>query len=175
MFLLKEIALRGKCTSQFVTLEGRFLGCKIRKKISVRIHSRDLRFMVMVPGGENKRPDVNPETSPIGLRVSRQSDAMDKILDLRRLFFDYETPKVLGQRKPATARRNAFGARHFQSHVTFLWRGRELGGDLSPPARSSVLRSKIFILIGWLSIAKSLRPQSPRARMTRRNSERQKR
>jgi hypothetical protein len=102
------------------------------KEISVRIHSRDLRFMVMVPGGENKRPDVDPETSPIGLRVNRQSDAMDKILELRRQFLEFETPKVLGQRKRSTARRNAFGARHFQPHITVLWRGRELGSDLSP-------------------------------------------
>ena len=106
---------------------------RIRKKeISVRVHTRDLRFMVMVPGGENKRPDVDPETSPIGLRVNRQSDAMGQILEQRRQFLEYETPKVLGERKPSTSRRNAFGARHFQPHVTVLWRGKELGGDLSP-------------------------------------------
>jgi hypothetical protein len=88
--------------------------------ISVRIPTRDLRFMVMVPGGENRRPDVDPETSPIGLRVNRQSEAMDHILKLRQQLLEYETPKVLGQRKPSTARRNAFGARHFQPHVTVL-------------------------------------------------------
>jgi len=102
------------------------------REISVRIESRDLKFMVMVPGGENKRPDVDPETSPIGLRVSRQSEAMGQILGLRRQFLEYETPKVLGQRKPSTKRRNAFGARHFQPHVTVLWRGKDLGRDLSP-------------------------------------------
>jgi hypothetical protein len=102
------------------------------RDISVRIQARDLRFMVMVPGGENKRPDVSPETSPIGLRVNRQSDAMDQILELRQQFLEYETPKVLGDRKPSTARRNAFGARHFQPHITVLWRGKELGSDLSP-------------------------------------------
>jgi hypothetical protein len=83
-----------------------------------------------VPGGENKRPDVNPETSPIGLRVTRQGAAMKQILELRQRFLEYETPKVLGQRRPSTARRNAFGARHFQPHITVLWSGKELGGDL---------------------------------------------
>jgi len=102
------------------------------KDISVRIDSHDLRFMVMVPGGENKRPDVNPETSPIGLRVTRQSAAMKRILGLRQQFLEYETPNALGQRKPSTARRNAFGARHFQPHITVLWSGKELGDDLSP-------------------------------------------
>jgi hypothetical protein len=102
------------------------------KDISVRIQTRDLRFMVMVPGGENKRPDVDPETSPIGLRVNRRSEAMNQILEFRRHLSEYETSKVLGQRRPSTARRNAFGARHFQPHVTVLWRGKELGGDLSP-------------------------------------------
>jgi len=100
--------------------------------ISIRIDSRDLRFMVMVPGGENKRPDVDPESNPIGLRVTRQSAALGQILELRQQFLGYETPKVLGERKASSARRNAFGARHFQPHITVLWSGKELGDDLTP-------------------------------------------
>src|SRR5258708_4104448 len=97
------------------------------KDISVRIDSHDLRFMVMVPGGENKRPDVNPETSPIGLRVTRQSVAMKRILGLRQQFLDYETSKVLGGSRLRRVEMHFWGARHFQPHITVLWSGKELG------------------------------------------------
>ena len=76
--------------------------------------------MVMAPGGENPRPELDPSRRSVGLRLTKRNVAIPKIQALRAGFFKYETPRVLGSRPPSTAWRNAFGSRHYQPHVTLL-------------------------------------------------------
>jgi hypothetical protein len=45
--------------------------------------------------------------------------------------YPYETPDVLGLRQPSNHIRNAFGARHFQPHITLLKKGFGLDRDLT--------------------------------------------
>jgi hypothetical protein len=118
--------------------------CDYEEAIDIAIASRDLRFMVMAPGGENLRPDIDPTLNPIGARVRRDSPDMKDILALRARFYPYEGPHVLGARQPSTERRNAFGARHYQPHVTFLRRGSGIDPDLSKVA--SAFRTSITAL-----------------------------
>ncbi|WP_419932302.1 hypothetical protein [Candidatus Poriferisodalis sp.] len=87
---------------------------------TIRADVLETRFMVMAPGGENPRPELNPSRRSIGLRLTRRNAAIPKIQDLRAEFFKYETPRVLGSRAPSTAWSNAFGARHYQPHITLL-------------------------------------------------------
>lgn len=104
--------------------------------VRFQVASEDLRFMVMAPGGENPRPDVDPSASAIGLRIRRSAPIMAHILRLRARFYKYETSEVLGVRKPSDARRSAFGARHFQPHLTLLKPGCALASDLTAFGRA---------------------------------------
>lgn len=98
---------------------------------SVVIPANETRFMVMAPGGENPRPNLNPAARKVGIRVHRQSSAIPMILSLRETLLKYETPMVLGRRSPSTHRRNAFGARSFQPHMALLRAGSGVHRDLT--------------------------------------------
>ena len=86
----------------------------------IRADVSETRFMVMASGGENPRSELDPSRRSIGLRLTRRNSAIPKIQALRAEFLNYETPKVLGRRPPSTAWSNAFGARHYQPHITLL-------------------------------------------------------
>jgi hypothetical protein len=98
--------------------------------VDVAVNTQGLRFMVMAPGGENPRPDIDPSANPIGVRLQRGAPAMEDILALRRKFYSYESPRVLGRRRPSTDRRSAFGAHEYQPHIALLRRGSGLEHDL---------------------------------------------
>lgn len=51
-------------------------------------------------------------------------------MQYRNRLLEYETPDVLGSRKASDHRRNAFGARHFQPHMTLLMAGSGVCRDL---------------------------------------------
>ena len=53
-------------------------------------------------------------------------------MQLRKQMLKYETNKVLGNRKPSTNSRNAFGSRHFQPHISIIKAGSMLQNDLTP-------------------------------------------
>ena len=89
-------------------------------ELSIRADVSETRFMVMAPGGENPRPELNPSRRSIGLRLTRRNTAIPQIQALRAEFIKCETPVVLGRRPPSTASSNAFGARHYQPHITLL-------------------------------------------------------
>lgn len=90
------------------------------ERVEVLIEPHALRFMVMAPGGENPRSDIDPSQNPIGIRIKRDSLAIKELRDLRSRFYRLETVEVLGSRKPSSHTRNAFGARYFQPHITLL-------------------------------------------------------
>jgi hypothetical protein len=95
----------------------------ISEPASVILPAGETRFMVLAPGGENPRPNLEPARRKVSIRVHRQSVAIAQILKYRRRLLAHETEAVLGNRKASNHRRNAFGARHFQPHVTMLLPG----------------------------------------------------
>jgi hypothetical protein len=99
---------------------------------AISVPGVDFRFMTMTPGGENPRPDVDPNTCPVGVRVHKSSQAYIKIQELRAQLIKFETESVLGKRRPSTKTRNAFGSRYYQPHITLLRQGSGVGADLRP-------------------------------------------
>ncbi len=101
------------------------------EEANVLLPAQDARFMVLAPGGENPRPDLDPAANKVGIRVHRQSSASPLIQSYRARLLAYETLTVLGIRKPSTAKTSAFGARHFQPHMTLLRSGSGIARDLT--------------------------------------------
>lgn len=93
--------------------------------------ANETRFMVMAPGGENPRPNIDPARRKVGIRIHRQSCAMAEVLAYRERLLKYETKWVHGFRPPSDHRKNAFGARHFQPHVALLRAGSGIQSDLT--------------------------------------------
>ena len=91
----------------------------------------ETRFMVLAPGGENPRPDLVPAKRSVGIRLTKRNSAIEHIQALRREMISFETPQVVGQRKPSTAWTNCFGSRHYQPHVKLLKPGSEIDRDLT--------------------------------------------
>jgi hypothetical protein len=103
----------------------------VTEAVSFTIPGSELRMMAMAPGGENPRDDIDPSRCMIGLRVRRSNGACLPIEALRERFYRHETIDVLGARKPSDRRRSAFGAHHFQPHVSVLKPGAIANADLS--------------------------------------------
>ncbi len=104
----------------------------VREPASVILSAAETRFMPMTPRGENPRPEIEPARYPIGIRIHRQSTAMPAVQLYRSRLLKYETPAVLGGRKPSTHKRSAFGARAFQPHVSLLYAESGIDPDLKP-------------------------------------------
>ncbi|MBC5794865.1 hypothetical protein H5968_06820 [Sphaerospermopsis sp. LEGE 00249] len=101
------------------------------ENVEVFLDANDTRFMVMAPGGENPRDYLNPGRRKVGVRIHRQSIIRQVILEFRARLTKLETKRVLGARLPSSHNRNAFGARHFQPHMTLLWAGSGIDHDLT--------------------------------------------
>ncbi|WP_316164547.1 MULTISPECIES: hypothetical protein [unclassified Bradyrhizobium] len=99
--------------------------------VSFAIPGSELRMMAMAPGGENPRDDVDPSRCMIGLRIRRANGASAAIEGLRERFYCHETIDVLGTRRPSDHRRSAFGAHHFQPHISVLKPGAIADPNLS--------------------------------------------
>jgi len=99
--------------------------------VNIIVPASDTRFMVMAPGGENPRPNIDPAYRKVGIRIQRQSVAMAEIQALRQRLIEYETPVVLGNRPRSTARTSAFGARSFQAHLGLIRAGSGVNRDLT--------------------------------------------
>ena len=115
------------------------------------IEVADTRFMVMAPGGENPRPELDPALKKIGVRVVKNTPSWTAVQQYRSMMLAHETPAMLGSRKPSTAMRNAFGARHFQPHISLVRAGSGIGRDLKPYGkafreRMSTLRFDRFLV-----------------------------
>ena len=84
----------------------------------IKADVKETRFMVLTPGGENPRKNINVNKSPIGIRLTRRNIAMPRLLQLRRSFYKYENERVLRNRRHKTSdKKNAFGSNHFQPHI----------------------------------------------------------
>lgn len=105
------------------------------REIEVKLNTAETRFMVLAPGGENPRPELEPAKRSVGIRLTRRNDAIPQIQALRAEFFGRETGSILGGRKPSTARRSAFGARHFQPHIKLLKPSSGIDRDLTVPGK----------------------------------------
>ncbi len=103
----------------------------VSEPADVVLAATETRFMVMAPGGENPRPELDPAERKVGLRVHKQSAALRLILEFRERLLRRETPRVLGRRPPSTRRANAFGARHYQPHMAVLRAGTGIDRDLA--------------------------------------------
>lgn len=102
-----------------------------RRRVSISADVAETRFMVMAPGGENPREDLDPRRQSVGLRLTRRNTAIDEILALREEIYRHETPEVLGTRKRSNARNSAFGARNYQPHVKIAGPHAGMPHDLS--------------------------------------------
>lgn len=103
----------------------------ICEPVQVTVAAAATRFMVMAPGGENPRPELDPGGRKVGIRVHKQSPAIPSILALRERLLRHETSRVLGRRSASTHRSNAFGARNYQPHMTVLQAGTGIDRDLT--------------------------------------------
>ena len=92
---------------------------------------RETRFMVLAPGGENPRPELEPSKRSVGIRLTKRNRAIDEIQRLRASIYRLETPEVVGTRKRTTSWTNCFGARRYQPHITLLRSGSEIERDLT--------------------------------------------
>jgi hypothetical protein len=103
----------------------------VSEPAKVALYSEDTRFMVLAPGGENPRTDLDPARRKVGIRVKRASTTRTQIEIYRERLLQFESKEVLGTRKPSTLRTNAFGARNFQPHMTLLQAGNGVDRDLT--------------------------------------------
>lgn len=103
----------------------------IMQPANITVPVNNLRFMVMAPGGENPRPELEPGKRKIGLRIQKQSPCIEDIRFYRSLLIEHETRGVLGSRNRSSNTHNAFGARHFQPHITILKAGNNIDRDLT--------------------------------------------
>ncbi len=99
--------------------------------IAIEADSKETRFMVLAPGGENPRSELDPGRKSVGIRLTKRNVAIREIQFLRRQMISLETPQVVGSRNPSTEWTSCFGARHYQPHVKFLRSGSGIDRDLT--------------------------------------------
>lgn len=135
-FLASEFGIRRSCIvrNMHITVyhaRRPMLGVTpLLETVRVVLPTAETRFMILAPGGENPRPELDPSRRKVGVRVHRQSDARRVILEFRARLLQYESARVLGVRAPSTGKRNAFGARYFQPHMAILGTASGIGRDL---------------------------------------------
>ena len=109
-------------------LPGLVPSCK-----SVRIVADVLetRFMVLAPGGENPRPELDPGQRSVGIRLTRRNQAITQIQNLRAGIARLETKDIIGNRKRSSAWVSCFGPRHYQPHIKLIRPGNKISRDLT--------------------------------------------
>ena len=101
------------------------------RRVSIDADVKETRFMVLAPGGENPRPQLQPAKRSVGVRLTKRNTAIERIQALRRELIALETSRVVGRRKPSTAWTSCFGSRHYQPHIKLLRPGSEIDRDLT--------------------------------------------
>lgn len=101
------------------------------RDVSIDADVKETRFMVLAPGGENPRPELEPAKRSVGIRLTKRNTAVEEIQALRREMILLETPQVVGRRIPSTAWTSCFGSRHYQPHIKLLRPGSEIDRDLT--------------------------------------------
>jgi hypothetical protein len=136
-FFVKEFGIKPRCVVRNMHITVYHARRPMPGVVSVTepatlvLPAAETRFMVMAPGGENPRPELDPARRKVGIRVHKQAAALASILELRERLLKRETPRVLGWRPPSTHRSNAFGARHYQPHMAVLHAGNGIHRDLT--------------------------------------------
>ena len=98
----------------------------------IKADVKETRFMVLAPGGENPRKNLNPNKCPVGIRLTKRNIAMPRLLQLRRSLYKYENEDVLKNRRHRTTDwKNAFGSGHFQAHILMIRPGNRINKDLT--------------------------------------------
>ena len=117
-----------------------------QETVDITADVHETRFMVLAPGGENPRPDLEPSKRSVGIRFTKRNKATPEIQILRSSLYRLETPRVVRSRKRTTAWTNCFGARHYQPHVKLLYPGRLNVTDLTAIGQAfrSALPSILF-------------------------------
>lgn len=105
--------------------------CIENRPVTITADMAETRLMVMAPGGERPRDDLDPRRQSVGIRLTKRNRAIDQIQALRREIYRLETPAVLGARKPSTPWTNAFGARWYQPHIKVIGPHAGVPRDLS--------------------------------------------
>ena len=105
---------------------------KQTRRLRIEADAKETRFMVFAPGGEIPRPNIDPASQSVGIRLTRRNQAIDEIQELRSEMYPLETPEVIGEGQRSTARRSCFGPRNYQPHVLFLRPGSGIDRDLTP-------------------------------------------
>lgn len=118
------------------------------QKLRIAADISETRFMVLAPGGENPRPELEPRRRSVGIRLTRRNHAIPQIQELRESVYRFETPKIVGQRNPTSAWVNCFGARHYQPHIKLLRPGSQIERDLTP--LGALFRSEL----AWIEFSK---------------------
>ena len=109
--------------------------------MSISVDTHETRFMVLAPGGENPRPELDPGSLSVGIRLTKRNRAITDIQRLRESVYTYETPEIIGTRKATTAWTNCFGSRHYQPHIQLLRPWSKTQRDLTEIGK--LFRSKI--------------------------------
>ena len=104
---------------------------KLSRTVEIEVDIAETRFMVLAPGGENPRPELDPPRRSVGVRLTKRNKAITQIQALRSEMRLLETPAVVGGRKPSTQWRSSFGARMYQPHIKLLRPGSEVDRDLT--------------------------------------------
>ena len=103
----------------------------LSRNVEIEADVTETRFMVLAPGGENPRPELDPSRRSLGIRLTKRNRASSQIQELRTEMRRLETPAVVGGRKPSTPWRSCFGARVYQPHIKLLRPGSEVDRDLT--------------------------------------------
>ena len=109
--------------------------------VDIVIDTAETRFMVLAPGGENPRFELDPGSLSVGIRVTKRNPAVADIQRLRENVYQFETAAVIGSRKRTTAWTNCFGSRHYQPHIRLLKPWSKIQRDLTELGQ--VFRSEI--------------------------------
>lgn len=109
--------------------------------VSIVADSLETRFMPLAPGGENPRPEIEPSKCSVGIRFTKRNQAIEAIQNLRADIFRFETKDVIGNRKPTSAWKSCFGARHYQPHIKLLRPGSGIDRNLTK--LGEIFRSEI--------------------------------
>ena len=107
-----------------------------RSRVDIVASTDETRFMVLVPGGENPRGDLDPRQHSVGLRLTKRSEAISEIQKIREQVYRHETKKIVGVRTPTTAWTSCFGARNYQPHIQLLKPWHKVESDLSEIGRA---------------------------------------
>ena len=114
---------------------------KQTQRVGIETDVAETRFMVFAPGGIVAQQNIDPAKKSVGIRLRKQSQAIDAIQALRRQMCELETPEVIGDRRPSAAWKSCFGAKEYLPHVLLLRPGSGVDRDLTPLGKA--FRSKI--------------------------------